>query len=1018
MASLSASGQTWYWTSQADSSSSQTASQVAVDRNDNPFYTGYCSGTRIAFGNIGLDITGFQDDFLVKYTSQGVPVWARNAKALNNFAFVYGMSVATDRNNDVIEAGYFDDSIAFGIFHLQAKNTGANSYIVKYDANGNLLWATSAKASVTPNCQNFAYTVTTDKMNNILVTGYFMDTAYFGSHTLAANGIDIFLVKYSSAGSVLWAKTANLSPGSFAYSLSVATDDSDNSYIAGNIYGTVTFGATAPLTTSIEEEVYLAKYDSMGNAKWSLNTTATPAQLLPTPVAVDKSNNIYLGAQFTNLSIHMGPSIVTNGSTDGASNALLAKYTRNNGTCLWATCADYISQDEVNVIIESSSATDKCKNVYWSGLCSDTFGVGRVKVTIAGGAAHPTVPFAYVIQLDSNGNPIAGAALANQNANSFSNYFAVDSLSKALFVSELVNPATLVVGNDTVKRYFNNSTCFISKFAVLPPILNNNGGNDSICSGDSATLSITPIAGTTFTWSTGATTSSIIVKPPNTTTYFVAINNGCIIDTSFTKVTVTPLSADIDGNDTICKGDTTLLTGRGGAKYLWNTGETTSAIKVAPETTTTYTLNTYNGNCSKDTTFTVFVLTAHGVSIRATPADSLCKGDSVLLSGSGSTTYLWSTGSTLSSIWVSPAITSTYTLHATSVRCPDSAVKKIAVIPETSAFIRAQPDTICPGGTSMLTIISNGGPATYKWNTGASTSTIYTNDSVTTKYSAVIYGICDSVQDSVTVTVVSIPKPSFSADIMSGCVPLCVQFTASVPPSIGVSQWGWNFGNGDSVYMQSPAYCYKDTGVFSVDLTETYAGGCSNALKVINMIRVYPLPIANFMYAPQPVNILNPLVQFTNLSTGKYPIEQWHWTFGDKNSSSSMVNPEYTYSDTGIFCTTLSVMDLHGCIDSVTNCLVVNPLFTFYIPDAFTPNGDGMNDVFMPKGSYVKNFEMYIFDRWGNEFFHSTDINYGWNGTVQGSSTIAKEDVYVYLINVTDSQDNKHSYTGNVTLLK
>ena len=111
-------------------------------------------------------------------------------------------------------------------------------------------------------------------------------------------------------------------------------------------------------------------------------------------------------------------------------------------------------------------------------------------------------------------------------------------------------------------------------------------------------------------------------------------------------------------------------------------------------------------------------------------------------------------------------------------------------------------------------------------------------------------------------------------------------------------------------------------------------------------------------------------------------------------------------------------MDIHGCVDSITECITVNPLFGFYIPNAFTPNGDGINDVFMPKGTYVKDYEMYIFDRWGMKLFHSTDINNGWNGTVDGGTTIAQEDVYVYMIYVTDSQGNQHKYIGKVTLLK
>jgi gliding motility-associated-like protein len=177
--------------------------------------------------------------------------------------------------------------------------------------------------------------------------------------------------------------------------------------------------------------------------------------------------------------------------------------------------------------------------------------------------------------------------------------------------------------------------------------------------------------------------------------------------------------------------------------------------------------------------------------------------------------------------------------------------------------------------------------------------------------------------------------------------------------------------------------------------------------------------VARFTYSPQPINILNPEVQFTDESTAKYTIDQWYWRFAEGSDSIDLQqNPHHNYADTGTFCATLIVVDEHGCVDSVTNCLVVNPLFTFYIPDAFTPNGDGINDVFMPKGSYVKDYEMYIYDRWGMQLFHSTDITNGWNGGVDNGSRTCQEDTYIYLIKVTDSQGNGHSYTGTLNLIK
>jgi gliding motility-associated-like protein len=123
--------------------------------------------------------------------------------------------------------------------------------------------------------------------------------------------------------------------------------------------------------------------------------------------------------------------------------------------------------------------------------------------------------------------------------------------------------------------------------------------------------------------------------------------------------------------------------------------------------------------------------------------------------------------------------------------------------------------------------------------------------------------------------------------------------------------------------------------------------------------------------------------------------------------------------DTGSYCPQLIVENNKGCADTITKCLQVIPLFTLYIPTAFSPNGDGVNDIFEPKGTYIKSFEMYIYNRWDMvELYHTTDITKGWNGTVNGGSNIAQEDTYIYKIIVIDWSNIQHSYFGEVTVLK
>jgi len=110
-------------------------------------------------------------------------------------------------------------------------------------------------------------------------------------------------------------------------------------------------------------------------------------------------------------------------------------------------------------------------------------------------------------------------------------------------------------------------------------------------------------------------------------------------------------------------------------------------------------------------------------------------------------------------------------------------------------------------------------------------------------------------------------------------------------------------------------------------------------------------------------------------------------------------------------------MDEHGCADTATNCFVIEPDYQLYIPSAFSPNGDSKNPTFQPKGQYIKSFEMYIFDRWGMQVYHTTDITKGWDGSV-GGGNISQEDTYIYKIQVTDAQKHEHAYVGSINVLK
>jgi gliding motility-associated-like protein len=141
------------------------------------------------------------------------------------------------------------------------------------------------------------------------------------------------------------------------------------------------------------------------------------------------------------------------------------------------------------------------------------------------------------------------------------------------------------------------------------------------------------------------------------------------------------------------------------------------------------------------------------------------------------------------------------------------------------------------------------------------------------------------------------------------------------------------------------------------------------------------------------------------------------WDFGD-STSSNLASPSHTYAQRGTYNVRLVVSAPGGCTDTTFDEIIVNPEFTLYVPNAFTPNGDGLNDNFLIYGEEIQEMNMMIFDRWGNMVFTSTSVQEGWDGRANGGADIAQQDVYVYKIQVKDLAGKQHKQTGHVSLIR
>lgn len=279
------------------------------------------------------------------------------------------------------------------------------------------------------------------------------------------------------------------------------------------------------------------------------------------------------------------------------------------------------------------------------------------------------------------------------------------------------------------------------------------------------------------------------------------------------------------------------------------------------------------------------------------------------------------------------------------------------------------------------------------------------------------------------------PTPQFVGDDLEGCPVHPVNFTESataVAPS-QVIDWNWNFGNGQTSVSQQPTtVLYYNASplypiTYTVSLTVKTDSGCKATIVKNNYIMVYPQPIAGFGWDPADADILDPTIHIINTSiggSGNLPIQYYLGDVfigqQDPRNWTNLTNPIYTYNDQTpyTYYVTQWVKNIYGCRDSITHPITINPAYTFYIPNAFSPNGDGRNEGFKGTGIGIDTttYNIWVFDRWGNQVFHTLDMEETWNGRFNG--VMVQEDVYVWKVRFSDISGAKHEYHGTVSVVK
>ncbi|CAG7580854.1 MAG: putative gliding motility-associated protein [uncultured marine phage] len=521
-----------------------------------------------------------------------------------------------------------------------------------------------------------------------------------------------------------------------------------------------------------------------------------------------------------------------------------------------------------------------------------------------------------------------------------------------------------------------------------------------------------PVVGETLdAWTTGALTGDVCFRAELTAC-------GGLIEYSDTIcITVNPYPViDAGVDQTVCDGDNVILTATNpdGAILGWDGGVTDGIGFVPPAgTTTTYTVTADLLGCIStddlDVTSNPYPTIGAGVD------QTVCDGDPVTLTAINPDGAIigWDGGVTDGTPFI-PLTSTTYTVTADLLGCISTDDMDVTVNPLPVIDAGADQEH-CVG---VITTLNGSGGTSYVWDNGVTDGTPFTV-TATTVYTVI--GTDDngcSNTDFLTVTAITNPVVSFIADTVIGCEPFTVEFTnLSVPSG---SECVWTFGDGTTGSgCSTVSHTYGD-GTFDVTLEVTIAGGCYGSATYNDYIEVVEQPIASFGFSTTDLNIEDPFVLLNNNSLNS---DTYTWNFGDGSPYSNVENPSHTFPDlpNASYYVTLTAENYLGCYDTLSKIIIVDDVITFYVPNAFTPDGDEYNDVFQPvftSGFEPNDFHLTIFNRWGEIVFESYDASMPWDGTY-GDSGIKENEVFIWQIEFQETMsDKKHKHRGHVTVLK
>jgi gliding motility-associated-like protein len=586
-----------------------------------------------------------------------------------------------------------------------------------------------------------------------------------------------------------------------------------------------------------------------------------------------------------------------------------------------------------------------------------------------------------------------------------------------------------------------------------------------ICAGQTSTVTYTGTGtnAATYTWSFGSGTAVPgNGQGPQTVTFanagtqpigLVVSENGCTSQPTIQAVSVHPIpTATFAIPANFCEGIPGTInytgTSSSAATLTWNfgggnanpaTGRGPIQISWATAGPETVSLSVVDSGCAAAPD-TIPVTVNPVPASDAGTAGAYCSGGSLAI-GAASTvgyTYTWSPASGLSSASVSnptvnltntgnSVLSQTYTVTTESNSCSSTASVAVTVYPVPVVQFNA-PGPACQGTALNFTAGGTFLPtATFAWTFGnAANPATSTSQTQSVNYTAPgTYGVtltitqtagscADSTTDSV--TIYPIPEPLITADTVYGCQNFEVCFTNNTITGPG-AVYQWSFGDGATSGDTAPCHLYAAPGYYNVNVKATYQV-CSADTTYDSLIHVIANPTA--LFTPSVTQVLQPQseIDFTNQSLNA---STYLWNFstmgvnGNILGSTTDMSPTYNFTQYGLYNVMLYAYNALHCSDSTTQNVTVLPPNHFFVPNAFTPNGDGVNDEFaveLQEGATLR--AMKIFDRWGEKVYDGIGP---WDGKYMSKPCLPG--VYVYELSIhLDTEVGTIAKKGTISLIR